>query len=109
MMDSDDYWPFPGQEHLPPPPLPDLPPAKYTVGDRVESHWGSATVLKVLDTAGIDGTRDYQIHHDWSDAPPGFGHFFSEGELQPGRPKTPAVDVDGDPQRAAASPQLCLL
>lgn len=107
--ESDNYWPFPGQEHLLPPSLPDLPPAKYAAGDRVESRWGGATVLAPLDWCWVDGTWMYHIRHDFADdAPPGFGHCFAEDELQPGRPKAPAVDVDEDPRPASASPQLYL-
>jgi hypothetical protein len=78
-------------KELPEPPT--LRPPKYSVGDRVESRWGDATVIRVLESAGIDGTREYVISHDWSGVDPPFGHQFEEDDLQPGRPR-PAPEPD---------------
>jgi hypothetical protein len=75
------HWPFPGDTS--PPPVYDLPPARFSPGDRVESRWGWATVIEALDWPGMDGSRKYLIHHDWSGAPDGFGHLFEELHLTP--------------------------
>lgn len=75
------HWPFPGDTS--PPPVYDLPPPKFATGDRVESRWGWATVIKPLDWPGLDGSRKYLVKHDWSTGPEGFGHCFGELDLMP--------------------------
>lgn len=73
-------WPFPGQPASPPP-VHDLPQPRFSVGDRVTTRWGRATVMKVEDWPDCMGDRIYHVRHDWSDAPPGFGHLFGEGDM----------------------------
>jgi hypothetical protein len=79
-------WPFPGQPQRPwweccPPH--NLPPPRFAVGDRVETRWGAATVLRVYDHEHFDG-RAYQLRYDWAqDAPPGFGHRWGESDMRP--------------------------
>lgn len=78
-------WPFPGQNTSPwwefyPPH--NLPPPRFAVGDRVTTRWGSATVLRVYDHEHFDG-RAYQLRYDFSSSPPGFGHQWSEADMQP--------------------------
>lgn len=78
-------WPFPGQPQRPwwecyPPH--NLPPPRFSPGDRVVTRWGSATVLRVYDYEHFDG-RLYQIRYDFSSAPEGFGHRWSEADMQP--------------------------
>lgn len=78
-------WPFPGQASAPwwecyPPH--NLPPARFAPGDRVTTRWGTATVLQAYDYEHFDG-RAYQIRYDGSSAPPGFGHRWSEADMQP--------------------------
>lgn len=74
------HWPFPGQEHLPPPAY-DLPPARFSVGDQVKTRWGTAKVLRVCDWPAVSG-RAYLVKHTWSTAPDGFGHHFGEDGLE---------------------------
>lgn len=79
-------WPFPGQEDarwwIDYPPH-NLPAPRFAVGDRVTTRWGSATVTRILDYYGLDGSRVYSVRHDWSSSPEGFGHFFEEAGMQP--------------------------
>jgi hypothetical protein len=74
------------------PPWPQLPPARFAIGDRVVSSWGDATVIRVFD-GGLNARRSYLIKHDWSNAPAGFGHCFGEHELEPGCARPP---IEGD-------------
>lgn len=78
-------WPFPGQPQRPwweccPPH--NLPPPRFAVGDRVETRWGAATVLRVYDREHFDG-RAYHLRFDFSSAPDGFGKTWSEADMQP--------------------------
>lgn len=78
-------WPFPGQNTAPwwecyPPH--NLPPPRFAVGDRVTTRWGSATVLRVHDCEHF-GSRSYHVRHDYTNAPPGFGKTWSEGDMEP--------------------------
>lgn len=78
-------WPFPGQPQRPwsecyPPH--NLPPPRFAVGDRVVTRWGRATVLRVYDHEHFDG-RAYHLRFDFSSAPEGFGHQWSEADMQP--------------------------
>ncbi len=91
-------WPFPGQssdrwwEAYPPH---NLPPPRFAVGDRVETRWGSATVLRIYDYEHFDGRR-YQLRYDFSSAPEGFGHGWGENDMQPlveRQPEPEAVEV----------------
>jgi hypothetical protein len=52
------------------------------VGDRVTTRWGSATVIAICGWAYDDG-RAILVKHDWSSAPPGFGHTFSDADIEP--------------------------
>jgi hypothetical protein len=61
------------------------------VGDCVETRWGRATVLIVKDYEGLAG-RCYLVKHDWSNAPPGFGHWFGEHDMQPAGPLAQWLD-----------------
>lgn len=78
-------WPFPGQscdrwwEAYPPH---NLPAPRFAVGDRVTTRWGSYTVLSVRDHEFFGG-REYHCRPDGSTAPPGFGHTWSEADMQP--------------------------
>jgi hypothetical protein len=74
------HWPFPGQAHLPPP-VYDLPPPHFAVGDQVKTRWGTATVLRVFDWPGVSG-RSYLVKHTWSTTPDGFGHQFCEDAIE---------------------------
>lgn len=76
-----EHWPFPGDTS--PPPVYDLPPPRYSTGDRVESRWGSATVIRWLPWPGADDSRMYMVKADWSTSPEGFGNPFSELGLKP--------------------------
>ena len=96
-------WPFPGQsegrwwENYPPH---NLPPPAFSVGDRVVTRWGTATVLRVYDYEGFAG-RAYQVRYDFSSAPPGFGHQWGENDMQPAPP--PCADWD-EPEEPAPAP-----
>ena len=48
-------WPFPGSNT--PPPVYDLPPPAFGVGDRVATRWGSGTVCGVCDWPCCDDSR----------------------------------------------------
>jgi hypothetical protein len=105
-------WPFPGQGTSPwwdayPPH--NLPPPRFAVGDRVETRWYTGTVIRVYDCEHF-GSRLYTVRGDCSDAPPGFGHRWSEHDMQPARPRAVEPEEDEAPQLAAhprqASPQL---
>ncbi len=74
-------WPFPGQDEPHGPPKP-LPPTRFSVGDRVTTRWGSATVIAICGWAYDDG-RAILVKHDWSSAPPGFGHHYSDADMEP--------------------------
>lgn len=63
------------------------PGQKFVPGDRVVTRWGRATVLKVWERPHFDSPRSYHVKHDWSDAPPGFGHQFGENECEPAGPE----------------------
>ena len=96
-------WPFPGQPQRPwweccPPH--NLPPPRFAVGDRVETRWGSATVLRVYDHEHFDG-RAYHLRFDFSSAEPGFGHHWSEADMQPAGPQPTWHD---EPAQAEAAP-----
>jgi len=65
------------------PPDPWPAAARFRQGDRVETRWGRATVLRVFDTPHFESARSYLVKHDWSNAPPGFGHEFGEDECAP--------------------------
>ena len=73
-------WPFPGQDEPHGPPKP-LPPTRFSVGDRVNTRWGSATVISICGWA-YDDVRAILVKHDWSSAPPGFGHTFSDADIE---------------------------
>ncbi len=73
-----DPWPFPGME---PELLPELPPARFALGDRVITRWGAGTVCWVGYWGDTDMGRKYIVHHDWSNAPATFGHGFYENDL----------------------------
>lgn len=102
-------WPFPGQGTSPwwecyPPH--NMPPPRFSVGDRVQTRWGCATVLRVFDYERFTG-RAYHLHYDWSDSPPasGFGHLWSEDEMEPAPP--PARQDDEEQLQAVpAAPQM---
>lgn len=101
-------WPFPGQEvawweHYPPH---NLPPPRFAVGDCVETRWGRAVVISVKDYEGLAG-RCYLVKHDWSSAPPGFGHWFGEHGMQPAGPLPQWLDDDDDdaPATTVTTPQ----
>jgi hypothetical protein len=111
-------WPFPGQPQRPwweccPPH--NLPPPRFAVGDRVETRWGAATVLRVYDHEHFDG-RAYQLRYDWAqDAPPGFGHRWSESDMRPlveasgsadDEPATPMNGAGDEADVAAAGRQV---
>lgn len=85
-------WPFPGTDEPHGPPKP-LPPTRFAIGDRVTTCWGSATVIAISDWAYDDG-RAILVKHDWSSAPPGFGHSFSDADIEP-LVEQPAEDEDG--------------
>ncbi|MCV2423373.1 hypothetical protein LNV47_22555 [Paucibacter sp. DJ4R-1] len=74
------HWPFPGQEHLPPP-VYDLPPPRFSPGDLVKTRWGNATVIKVC-AWPMNAGRAYLVKHTWSQAPEGFGHTFGENAIE---------------------------
>jgi hypothetical protein len=93
-------WPFPGQEGpwweaYPPH---NLPPPRFAPGDRVTTRWGSATVQRVYDCEYFDG-RLYQLRYDWSSsAPPGFGHRWSENDMEQIAEGDQPAQVEADPQ-----------
>jgi hypothetical protein len=87
-----------------PDPPQDLPPACYAIGDRVTSKWGNGTICGVEAWAMGDAGRAYNVHHDFSSAPPNFGHCFGEFCLQPLSSRRAEFPQDVDP--AAAVPQL---
>jgi len=102
------HWPFPGQEgneHLQPPH--NMPPPRFAVGDRISTRSGTATVMAIKDTEGLNG-RTYHVRHDWvTDAPPGFGHFYDENSMQPHvdpPPEPDADDIEPRPAHQAAEP-----
>jgi hypothetical protein len=66
--------------------------ARFRQGDRIETRWGRATVLAVYDYPYFESARSYQVKHDWSDAPPGFGHQFGEDECRPAGPEPTYTD-----------------
>lgn len=72
-------WPFPGEAELHGPPKP-LPPTRFAVGDLVTTRWGRATVIAICGWAYDDG-RAILVKHDWSSAPTGFGHTFSDADI----------------------------
>lgn len=104
-------WPFPGQDTSPwwecyPPH--NMPPPRFSAGDRVQTRWGCATVLRVYDYERHTG-RAYQLRYDWSSSPPesGFGHLWSEDEMEP---LTQAAEPEEDDQPApAAAPRVAQL
>lgn len=89
-----------------PDPTEDLPPARYAIGDRVTSSWGRGTVCGVEVWAMGDAGRAYTVHHDFSSAPPNFGHCFGEFHLQP--LSSQRVEVPQDVEPATTVPQLDL-
>lgn len=93
------HWPFPGQEHLPPP-VYDLPPPRFSPGDQVTTRWGNATVLKVFAWPVIAG-RAYLVKHTWSNVPEGFGHTFGENTIELRQPAEPTPIT-----KLASAPQL---
>jgi hypothetical protein len=92
------HWPFPGQEHLPPP-VYDLPPPRFSLGDQVKTRWGNARVIKVL-AWPMSAGRAYLVKHTWSQAPEGFGHAFGENaiELRHKAEQTPITQPASEPQ-----------
>lgn len=62
--------------------------ARFSIGDRVRTPWGRATVIDVYEEEYFDSPRSYRVKHDWSTSPPEFGHQFGEIELDPIREKT---------------------
>lgn len=102
-------WPFPGQsapwwEHLPPH---NLAPPCFAVGDRIETRWGRATVLRIYDHEHFDG-RAYHVRHDGTASPPGFGKTWSESDMQPAEPEPAWDDEPATPTTQACldAPQL---
>lgn len=93
-------WPFPGSSCQPPREIPPLPSARFAIGDRVKTRWGRATVIAVHDWDTVGGSRAYTVKHDWSDAPPDFGHLFGEEDCELARPEPVYLD-DADPEPAA--------
>lgn len=77
-------WPFPNSGepwwHSRPPH--NMPPPRFSEGDRVRTRWGSYTVLSVLDWEHF-GSRAYHCRPDGSGAPPGFGHTWGEADMEP--------------------------
>lgn len=98
------HWPFPGQDEGPPP-VYDLPPPRFAVGDRVITRWGWATVGRVMDWPNCSDTRAYHVRHDWCDSPPGFGHIFGEADMEP-LVEPPRTEEPADEPPAAPAPQL---
>ena len=100
-------WPFPGQDEPHGPPKP-LPPTRFAVGDRVTTRWGSATVIAICEWAYDDG-RAILVKHDWSSEPPGFGHLFSDADIElrveqpPGEDDAEAFQPAAEPRRAVAA------
>jgi hypothetical protein len=86
-----------------------MPPPRFAVGGLVETRWGSATVLRVYDHEHFDG-RAYQLRYDWvQDTPPGFGHHWSESDMQPAGPRPTWHDEPAQAEvapAAKAEPQL---
>jgi hypothetical protein len=82
------------------------PGQKYAPGDRVVSRWGNATIIHAYERPYFDSPRSYLILHDWSDAPPGFGHHFGENELAPGRPHEVIEADEPSGPTPVAIPQL---
>ena len=97
-------WPFQGTDAAPEQ-APPLPPPRFAVGNRVTTRWGRATVEQICDWATLGG-RAYQVRHAWSSAPPGFGHFFGEDdiELAGPEPATPNHEEEQEPAAAAPAP-----
>lgn len=94
-------WPFPGTGELHGPPKP-LPPTRFAVGDLVTTRWGRATVIAVCGWAYDDG-RAILVKHDWSSAPPGFGHTFSDADIEL-RVEQATEDDDAEVFQPAAQP-----
>jgi hypothetical protein len=97
-------WPFPGQntslwwECYPPH---NLPPPRFSEGDRVRTRWGNYSVLSVRDHERW-GSRAYHCRPDGSTAPPGFGHEFSESDMEPLAELAAEPDEEDQPAPAAA-------
>ena len=92
-------WPFPGQAEPEGPPKP-LPPTRFAVGELVTTRWGRATVIAICDWAYDDG-RAILVKHDWSSAPPGFGHIFSDADIEP-RVEQPSEEDEAEEDDAHA-------
>lgn len=99
-------WPFPGQAEPEGSPKP-LPPTRFAVGDLVITRWGRATVIAICDWAYDDG-RAILVKHDWSSAPPGFGHTFSDAEIEP-RVEQPSDEDDDEALQPAGEPRQAVI
>jgi len=97
-------WPFPGTDWswaaYPPH---NLPPPRFSVGDRVQTRWGRATVVRIHDWEWF-GSRAYHLRDDGSDAPPGFGKTWSESDMEP-VVDLPAGDEDDELPPCMAAPR----
>lgn len=80
-----------------PDPPENLPPALYQVGSVVTTPWGRGTVCRVQNWAFHDRGRSYIVHHDFSQAPPNFGHCFGEADLKPSAPACASVRQATEP------------
>lgn len=98
-------WPFPGADEPHGPPKP-LPPTRFAVGDIVTTRWGRATVIAIHDWAYDDG-RAILVKHDWSSAPPGFGHTFSDADIEL-RVEQPSEEEDAEAFQPAAEPRQAM-
>ena len=99
---SERYWPFPGTDEPHGPPKP-LPPTRFAVGDRVTTRWGRATVIAICAWAYDDDNRAILVKHDWSSASPGFGHIFSDADIEP-RVEQPSDENADEVFRPAGEP-----
>lgn len=95
-------WPFPGTDEPHGPPKP-LPPTRFAVGDLVTTGWGRATVIAICGWAYDDG-RAILVKHDWSSAPPGFGHTFSDADIEL-RVEQPSDGEDAEEFHPAEEPR----
>jgi hypothetical protein len=80
-----------------PDPPENLPTALYAVGSEVTTPWGRGTVCRVQNWAFQDRGRSYIVHHEFSSAPPNFGHCFGEADLTPAQRRPAQVMQEAAP------------
>lgn len=83
-----------------------LPPARYAVGDRVRTPWGAGTIARVYSRDHFGHGRAYNVHHDFSSAPPNFGHEFGEREILPLPQQDPEANCNDGPARGLEQLEL---